>query len=71
MIGLHSSSQQLLLPKPFRQSATQPADKKDGGQERRRAGPPERWRVNPPNGRRAGPPERWRVNLEQKSVNLI
>jgi len=54
MIGVDYSSQQLLLPKPFRQSATQPADKKDGGQEIRRAGPPERWRVNPPNGRRAG-----------------
>jgi hypothetical protein len=32
MIGFHSSSQQPLLSKTPRHSATQPADKKDGGQ---------------------------------------
>jgi len=32
MIGLPSSSQQPLLPKTARHSATQTADKKDGGE---------------------------------------
>jgi len=32
MIGLHFSSQQPPLPKTARHSATQTADKKDGGQ---------------------------------------